>query len=234
VALIAVTASNPPEAEAYVASIESRSGLTRVLTPSNYTNLDVALDGVSALLLSGGHDIHPRYYGQEIVEGANVEPYPERDEMEFALLRAALERDMPVLGICRGLQVINVSFGGTLIQDLPGHRKLSDHATKDPFKHAVYVSPGSKMAAIIGFGAIFQTNSYHHQGLKEAQRASSLLASGYHPQDGIIESLESPDHRWLMAVQCHIEQEKSVPKVFLKLFDWLISWSVAYEAGEMT
>ena len=232
-ALIAVTASNPTEAEPYVASIESRSGSTRVLTPSNYMGIDAALDGVSALLLSGGDDVHPKYYGQEIVEGANVKPYPERDEMEMALLRAALERDMPVLGICRGLQVINVSFGGTLIQDLPGHRKLPGDATEGSLKHAVYVSPGSKLAAIIGFGAIFQANSYHHQGLKEAQRAPSLLASGYHPQDGIIESLESPDHRWLIAVQCHIEQEKSVPTVFLKLFDWLISWSVAFEAGEM-
>ena len=102
-----------------------------------------------------------------------------------------------------------------------------------PFKHPVYVSPGSKLGAIIGVGAIFQTNSYHHQGAKEAQRAPGLLASAYHPQDGIIEALESPEYRWLMGVQCHIEKEKEVPSIFLNLFDWLISWSSAYEAGEM-
>ena len=232
-ALIAVTASGPNEAEPYVASVESRGGQTRVLTPSTYTSLEAALDGVSGLLLCGGYDVHPQYYGQEIADGVGVETYAERDEMEMALLRAALERDMPVLGICRGLQLINVAFGGTLIQDLPGHRKLPDDTNEEPLKHPVYVSPGSKLGAIIGVGAIFRINSYHHQGAKEAQRAPGLLASAYHPQDGIIEALESPEYRWLMGVQCHIEKEKEVPSIFLNLFDWLISWSSAYEAGEM-
>jgi putative glutamine amidotransferase len=228
-ALIAVTATSTKEAEPYVASLESRNGQARVLTPSAYAGLDAALDGVSGLMLCGGYDVHPQYYGQEVIEGAGVETYAERDEMEMALLRAALERNMPVLGICRGMQLINVAFGGSLIQDMPGH-KLDNG---ELLKHQVYVSPGSKLGAIIGVGAVFNTNSYHHQGAKEAQRAPSLLASAYHPEDGIIEALESPEHRWLMAVQCHIEKEKEVPTIFLKLFDWLVSWSVAYETGEM-
>jgi putative glutamine amidotransferase len=232
-ALIAVTASGPNEAEPYVASIASRNGQTRVVTPPTYVGAAAALEGVSGLLLCGGYDVHPQYYGQEIREGVGVETYAERDEMEMALLRASLERDMPVLGICRGMQLINVAFGGSLIQDLPGHRKLPDDASEAPLKHPVYVSPGSKLGAIIGVGAVFNTNSYHHQGTKEAQRAPGLLASAYHTQDGIIEALESPEHRWLMAVQCHIEKEKEVPTIFLKLFDWLVAWSGAYEAGEM-
>jgi putative glutamine amidotransferase len=231
-ALIAVTASGPTEAQPYVASIESRNGQARILTPSTYFGLD-ALEGVSGLLLCGGYDVHPQYYGQEIAAGVGVETHAERDEMEMGLLWAAVERQMPVLGICRGMQLINVAFGGTLIQDLPGHAKLPEDVGEKPFKHPVYVSPGSKLGAIIGVGAIFQTNSYHHQGAKEAQRAPGLLASAYHPQDGIIEALESPEYRWLMGVQCHIEKEKEVPSIFLNLFDWLISWSSAYEAGEM-
>lgn len=232
-ALIAVTASGPNEAEPYVQSIESRGGHTRVLTPSTYVGLDEAMDGVSGLLLCGGYDVHPSYYGQEIDPTAGVETYAERDEMEMTLLRVALERDMPVLGICRGLQLINVAFGGTLIQDLPGHRKAADDTSEAALKHQVYVSPGSKLGAIIGVGAVFNTNSYHHQGVKEAHRAPGLLASAYHVGDGIIEALESPEHRWLMAVQSHIEKEKEVPSIFLKLFDWLVAWSGAYETGEM-
>ena len=231
--LIAVTASGLSEAEPYIASIESRGAQARVITPSAYAGSGAALDGVSGLLLCGGYDVHPRYYGQEITKSAGVETYAERDEMEMALLRAALEREMPILGICRGMQLINVAFGGSLIQNVPGHRKLPDDIDEKPFKHSVYVSPGSKLGAIIGVGAFFNTNSYHHQGLKEAQRAPGLLASAYHPQDGIIEALESPEHRWLMAIQCHIEKEKEVPTIFLRLFDWLVSWSSAFEAGEM-
>lgn len=231
-ALIAVTTSGLNEAKPYVASIESRNAETRVLIPSTYPGLE-ALDGVSGLLLCGGYDVHPHYYGQEVVDEAGVETHAERDAMELGLLRAALEREMPVLGICRGMQLINIAFGGTLIQDLPGHTKSPDDISEKPLKHPVYVSPGSKLGAIIGVGAIFQTNSYHHQGAKEAQRAPALLASAYHPQDGVIEALESPKHRWLMGVQCHIEKETEVPSIFLKLFDWLISWSSAYELGEM-
>lgn len=229
--LIAVTSSDLEEAAPYVASIEKRGGPARVLTPDAFTGVDAALDGVSGLMLTGGEDIHPRYYGQEIDPTAHVHPSIERDEMEMAVFRAALERNMPILGICRGMQLINVAFGGTLIQDMPGHRNPDD--LDHPITHQVYVSPGSKLGAIMGLGAVFKTNSWHHQGAREPQRAPGLLASAYHPQDGVIEGLESPQHKWLIGVQCHIEREDEVAKVFLKLFEWLVAWSKAYEAGEM-
>ena len=229
--LIAITASGSNEAAPYVTSIESRGGEARVVIPTTFTGVEQALEGVSGLLLCGGYDVHPRFYGQEIDPAAGAEHYAERDEMELALLRAALDVNMPVLGICRGMQLINVAFGGQLLQDLPGHRAAPGDEL--PLKHNVYVSPGSKLGAIIGVGAFFKTNSYHHQGLREAQRAPGLLASSYHPDDGIIEGLESPAHKWLVAVQCHIEKEKEVPSIFLKLFDWLVAWSGAFETGEM-
>ena len=219
------------EAKPYVASVEKRGASTRVLTPQNFTTVDEALDGVSGLMLTGGEDLHPRYYGQEIDPTAHVHASVERDEMEMAIFRTALERAMPILGICRGMQLINVAFGGTLIQDLPGHRDPEDG--DHPISHQVYVSPGSKLGAILGLGAVFKTNSWHHQGAKEPQKASGLLASAYHPKDGIIEALESPQHKWLIGVQCHIEREDEVANVFLKLFEWLVAWSKAYEAGEM-
>ena len=230
-ALIAVAASSGAEAEPYVASLTARQGEARVLTPKRFENLSEAMDGVSGLLLTGGHDVHPSRYGQEIDPSAGVDAYPERDEMEVAVLRHALDLGMPVLGICRGMQLINVAFGGSLLQDIPEHRDPA--AEGGSLRHAVYVSPGSKLGAIIGAGAIYKTNSLHHQGLKEAQRAPGLLASAYHPDDGIVEGLESPAHRLLIAVQCHPERESEVPRSFLKLFDWLVGWSQMYESGEL-
>ena len=228
-ALIGVTTSNGGSAGKYVASLESRGAQTRVLTPEHFTSLEEAMDGVSGLLLTGGGDVDPACYNDisqpEVLQFVNRE----RDEMELSLFRHAIQEDMPTLGICRGMQLINVAMGGRLIQDLPGHA-LSEST---PNTHPVYVSPGSRFGAIIGAGAIYRTNSRHHQGLKEAQRAPSLMASAYHPEDGIVEALESPEHPWLVAVQCHPEREDEVPKSFSKLFEWLAGWAERYETGDM-
>ena len=226
-ALIGVTASSDRAAKNYVASLESRGAQARVLTPERFTSIEEAMDGVSGLLLSGGGDIDPALYGEEPDGAMGISR--ERDEMEMALFRYAVQEEMPTLGICRGMQLINVAMGGRLIQDLPGHTLPEFESAM----HQVYVSPGSRVGAIIGAGAIYRTNSRHHQGLKEAQRAPSLMASAYHPEDGIVEALESPDHPWLVAVQCHPERENEVPKSFGKLFEWLAGWAERYEAGDM-
>lgn len=226
---IAITATGPRGAEPYAASVTSRGGEACIVSPKTFTSVEETVGGASGLLLSGGYDLQPRLYGQEPQPGGAGQTFPERDEMEMALLRYAIEHDMPVLGICRGMQLINVAMGGSLIQDIPGHT-LGDGESA---VHAVYVSPGSRFGAVIGAGAVYRTNSRHHQGLKEAQRAPGLLAAAYHPDDGVIEAVESPAHPWLLGVQCHPEREREVPKSFLKLFDWLIGWAERFESGEM-
>ncbi len=226
-ALIGVTASNGSSAGRYVASLESRGAQARVLTPERFTSTEEAMDGVSGLLLTGGGDVDPALYGETPDGAMGIEP--ERDEMEMALFRYAVQEDMPTLGICRGMQLINVAMGGRLIQDLPGHTLPEFQSAT----HQVYVSPGSRFGAIIGAGAIYRTNSRHHQGLKEAQRAPCLMASAYHPEDGIVEAIESPEHPWLVGVQCHPEREDEVPKSFGRLFAWLAGWAERYEAGDM-
>ena len=233
--LIAVTATGPNEAAEYTPSLTNRGAETRVMTPKHFTTVDEAMDGVSGLLLCGGYDVSPEYYGETPDPTARVESWADRDEMEFALLRHALERHMPVFGICRGMQVINVAFGGKLIQDLPNHGPGRESDADDkPVVHQVYVSPGSKLGAIIGAGAIYRVNSLHHQGVKEHVRAEKLMAAAYHPEDGVIEALESPAHPWLIGLQCHPERESEVPRSFLKLFDWLVGWAERYEAGDMS
>ncbi len=229
--VIVVTSSASDAAERYVAAIESRGGEVRLLTPDVGMSAPEALEGIGGLLLSGGPDIDPSHYDhpREPSTGRSNKP---RDRMELALVREALERDMPVLGICRGMQLLNVAFGGWLLQDIPGHRgEVQPGGERESAEHSVYVSPGSKLAAVIGAGAVYRkVNSRHHQGLRIAQMAPALLASAYMPEDGVVEGLESPRHEWVIGVQCHPEREDEVPRAFLKLFDGLLEWAERFIA----
>lgn len=223
--LVAVTASHAAQAQPYQAAVERRGVDTRPVSPDTYSTLASAMDGVSGLLLCGGADMHPMHYGEEIEPDAGVETDDPRDEMELEMLRHALERDMPVLAICRGMQVLNVGFGGSLIQHIDGHGPDGELSSF----HQAFVSPGSKLGAIIGLGAVYRVNSLHHQGLRDSQLAPGLLASAYHPLDGIIEALESPAHDWVIGVQCHPEREDEVPKNFLRLFDGFVERAERFE-----
>ena len=231
--LIVVTASNADEAVPYQEALERRGVETRALTPDTYDGVAGAVDGVSGLLLCGGADVHPKHYGEEIDPDAGVSTDEPRDDMELAILRHALSRDMPVLAICRGMQVLNVAFGGSLIQHIDGHGSLEvpGELSRKSTMHPVYVSPGSKLGAIVGLGAIYRANSRHHQGLREPQRAEGLLASAYHPSDGLIEGLESPAHDWVIGVQCHPELESEVPASFLRLFEGFVERAERFESA---
>ena len=228
--LVAVTASHAKQAQPYQAALERRGADTMALSPETYNGLASATDGVAGLLLCGGADIHPKHYGQEIDPDAGVKTDEPRDEMELALLRHALSLGMPILAICRGMQVLNVALGGSLIQHIDGHGPAGERSSF----HQAFVSPGSKLGAIIGLGAVYRVNSLHHQGLRDPQLAPGLLASAYHPLDGIIEALESPAHDWVIGVQCHPERASEVPRSFLKLFDWLVGWAERFEVGDMS
>ena len=225
--LIVITANTEEEAYPYQKIIAEFGSNCLVMTTEKNVLMDTILNDMTGLLLSGGHDIHPKFYGQEIDPKSNLISNEARDLMEFSFLQKALEGNLPVLAICRGMQLLNVAFGGSLIQHIEGH-SLEQSVPPDvekPKHHPVYVSPGSKLAAIIGLGAVYRTNSEHHQGLKEAQRAKGLLASAYHTQDGIIEALESPSHDWVIGLQCHPEKTTEVPSIFFRLFQGFVERS---------
>ena len=174
---------------------------------------DAAAARMDGLLLAGGPDVHPERYGAEVDPSAGVSPHPGLDDLDFPLLEAALARDVPVLGICRGMQVLNVAFGGSLLQHVDNHRHT---------QHRIWVSPGSKLAVIIGAGGQVRVNSNHHQGLTAAQRAPSLMSTAYSVEDALVEGLESPHHRFVVAVQCHPERADELPKQFQNLFGALV------------
>jgi putative glutamine amidotransferase len=189
------------------------------------------MDGIGGLLLPGGPDVDPAHYNAVPDSQAGLELCRSLDDLELRLLDYALGHDMPVLAICRGMQLLNVACGGQLIQDLPGHKAARSDARPDgcwePEKHLIYLAPGAKSAAIIGSAGFFRVNSLHHQGLREAQRSPQLMTSAYSVEDGLIEGLESPTHSWVIGVQCHPERQDEVPRSFANLF------AAFYERAEM-
>ncbi|MBI4339584.1 MAG: gamma-glutamyl-gamma-aminobutyrate hydrolase family protein [Chloroflexi bacterium] len=213
--LIAVTASTEKDALAYIRSLETRGAQVRLFLPGQPLTPEDPLGGATAILLTGGPDIDASTYGEAPQPEAG-RPNPSRDQLELGLLRHALARDLPVYGICRGMQLLNVAFGGRLIQDLPGHRVPQGEDASA--HHMVYLAPGSKLAAIMGSGGFMRLNSRHHQGLREAQKSPHLLAAAYSLGDGVIEALESPAHDWVIALQCHPERESEVPSAFRRVF----------------
>jgi putative glutamine amidotransferase len=170
------------------------------------------------LLLTGGPDVDPALYGEVADPEAGLELDRGLDDLELRILEYALGRDMPVLAICRGMQLLNVAFGGKLIQDLPNHKSEKLDERWESASHTIYLAPGAKAAPVIGMAGFFKVNSLHHQGLKEAQRAPRLMTTAYEVEDGLIEGLESPEHSWVIGLQCHPERQDEVPKMFDNLF----------------
>ena len=220
--VVAVTSGDKLRAQPYLRVLPERAQM-RLLTPADRgSSPDDLLNGVGGLFLTGGPDVEPARYGEPPDPLATTEVSEELDALEFGLLRKALTLDMPVLAICRGMQLMNVAFGGKLPRDIPGHGSeiKDDHAGYQ--RHSIYLSPGCKLAAILGTGGFFKVNTSHHQGLKEAQKSPRLLASAYSLEDAVIEGLESPEHSWVIGVQCRPERQEEVPKVFANLFEAFI------------
>ena len=192
---------------AYVRSVLTAGGVPVMLSPLMGPSYAArALDGVDGLVLTGGEDMDPAWYQADPHPKANP-PSRERDLFELALFAAARQRELPVLGICRGIQVVNVALGGTLWQDLPSERPGAvDHypeAGRSERTHLVRLQTGSLTAGALG-GTEIRVNSFHHQAIREL--APKLVATGW-SEDGLIEAVEAaPGEPWLLAVQWHPEE----------------------------
>ena len=130
-----------------------------------------------------------------------------------------------MLGIDQGMLAINVVMGGSITNRLIGHAVSEEDDEEMTLYHRIFISPGTKLASIIGSGGFVKVNSFHHQGLKDAQKARNLLASAYSQDDGVVEALESPDHDWIIGVQFHPERRSEVPHQFDRLFQALVERS---------
>jgi putative glutamine amidotransferase len=205
---------------AYVEAVE-RSGGRALLVPPSEDGIDETLEALDGLLFSGGSDLDPGLYDQEPhAETSGV--HPERDRAELALLEAALARDMPVLAVCRGSQVLNVARGGDLVQHLPdvvGDEKHK-HTPGTFADHDVTLEGGTRLAALLGERA--PVKSHHHQGFG---RVGEGLRVAAHAEDGTIEAVEDPRRRFALGVLWHPEAGEDA-----RLFEELVREAGAYRA----
>ena len=228
---VVITSVDLRNSRRYVQVMESLGAEVSVVTPPEDGSASKVLEGCGGLMLTGGPDVDPALYGAEPDPEANLELCRPLDDLELRLLDYALDHDMPVLAICRGMQLLNVAFGGKLIQDLPGHKAEQADSCWQPERHLIYMAPGAKAAAIVGSAGFFRVNSLHHQGLREAQRSPRLMTSAYSVEDGLIEGLESPNHSWVIGLQCHPERQDEVPRTFANLFAGFYERAEMYLAG---
>lgn len=211
----------------YARAVEGAGGVPLIFPPVDAAHAPALLDAVDALLLSGGADIDPVHY-RAAPHAALGRIEPERDALEFALLREAQARKLPVLAICRGLQLVNVALGGTLWQDLPSEvaphpqsRARTDRA------HPVRMMEGSRLGDTLAVQRS-SVNSFHHQAIRDL--APGLAAVAW-SDDGIVEGIEVVAEWWLLGVQWHPEEfwaERGAPD--LRLFEALVTAAAGVRA----
>jgi putative glutamine amidotransferase len=207
-----LTFSEPSKAEPYAEAMR-QAGIEPVLISPQEPR---ALAGLQGLLLSGGTDLNPARYGATPHPG-NEAPDDARDHLEAGLLAEALAAGLPVLGICRGMQLFNVAHGGTLIQDLENsaaHVVRGDDLALPA--HQILVEPGTRLAAILGAGA-HAVNSRHHQAVERV--GAGLRVTARSTPDGVIEALERSDGQFAVAVQWHPEDQARRDATQKKLFE---------------
>ncbi|MGH2358846.1 MAG: gamma-glutamyl-gamma-aminobutyrate hydrolase family protein [Candidatus Limnocylindria bacterium] len=230
---IVVTVQSPEKAaseeiawrknDRYFEGVRRSGGEVMVLDEtSTHAEREAAFASMDGLLLSGGADLDPARYGQAPHPSTAVEPG--RDALEAAAFEAAEGREVPIFGICRGMQAINVFRGGSLLQDLDGHTSPA-YPAPEARSHALRLDPASRLARILGEREA-TVNSYHHQGFRAEHVGRELRVAGTspHPDGELVEALEDArSDRWMVAVQSHPERTEFTSPEFERLWDAFIA-----------
>lgn len=207
--------------EPYIDAVREAGGIP-VVIPNVREAAEMLAPHLAGIVLIGGPDMDPACYTDAPVHPTVYGIYPERDETESFLARHAVETARPLLGVCRGIQVLNVALGGTLIQDIPSEISAAlPHSTPDgaaPLRHEVAVEPQSRLAEIVG-GTRLDTNTFHHQAI--AIPAPSLRVTA-RSDDGVIEAVELPGHPFYVGVQWHPELLAAEERPHANLFRALV------------
>ena len=209
----------------YVNAVRTAGGVPVILPPGE-SDLQAVLDLVDGLIFSGGSDLDPAIYGETDIHETTYGIDPERDTYELALMSLAYRQDKPFLGICRGIQTMNVALGGTLIQDVPSaigpeveHRQQVLGKSTTDTSHTVTITEGTTLARLIG-GTSVETNSYHHQAVGMPAPGVEVIATA---ADGVIEAIIAPDRHFALGVQWHPEMLAAGHDEHLALFRALVA-----------
>jgi putative glutamine amidotransferase len=207
---------------AYFEAIEA-AGATALPIPiiHDARHLRVLYELLDGLLLPGGADVEPGRYGAAAREDCNLTLMPDLDEVELTLAKWAIKDDLPLLAICRGIQVLNVACGGTLWQDLHVEgvvREPHDRDPRDFLAHGLEIEPDTMLARVAGATRI-QVNSLHHQAIREPGRGLRVVARS---SDGLIEGVEASGHRFAIGIQCHPEELVRTEQWAARLFSALV------------
>ena len=218
-------------------------GVPLMLPRVDGSHLEDALAACDGILLGGGRDIEPERYGQEPHELLTATE-PRRDAFELELVGRTLDRGLPVLGMCRGVQILNVALGGTIVQDLSLRVEWAGHATDPGWvrwkeverssldgdadvpshpRHRISVEPGSRLHAALGVEEI-EVDSFHHQAL---DRVAAGLWVTARADDGVIEAIELDGGAWVLAVQWELQEEWRVDRRFLAVFEQFVAAAAA-------
>lgn len=230
---IGISSSNNKVATAYVQSVMQSGGVPIIIpTITDINSLRSIVTDLDGLILSGGEDFSPEYYNEKPSDKLG-EVDTKRDTSDLALIKLATDRNIPILGICRGEQGINVAFGGKLIQDIPSQisSTINHNQTEraDTATHQVKIVKESKLAKILGTDSIL-VNSLHHQAVKDVAPGFRVAA---YSEDGIIEAIEAYPHRKILAVQWHPERLAEAGDTNMaKLFAHLISEAKIYNKAK--
>lgn len=225
----------------YLAMVASYHAMPVVLTPDHVAILPdgqryaptsagrlpaEVLDALDGLILSGGGDVAPHYFNQPLAGAEEESIDPRRDELEIGLGQAALARNLPIFGICRGCQVLNVAAGGRMIQHLDGHRSPAEGATRF---HGVRVTAASRLHEIVNMDA-FDVNTFHHQGMDQASLAPGFRAAALaDPDNWLVEAYESVQHAWVIGVQWHPERIFELGEAHRRLWDSFMAACSRYQ-----
>ena len=237
---IGIAGRDPEQVKDYREAIEAAGGEPVPLFPGAAASPDALLDDLDGLILTGGRDVHPAHYGQPLREGLGVELDEARDALEIPLARRALDRDLPVLGICRGVQVMNVAAGGTLHQDITlagiprgshNQRETKPQPPLDAAVHEITVRPESRLAGILGADRI-GVNTFHHQTIDRPARRFSVVARSVEPHaEGVIEAVEVAGRSFALGVQWHPERMWRRVPACARLFAALVTAAARKPVG---
>lgn len=220
--------------DTYTASILAAGGIP-VILPAHTDAVDDLLDTLDGVVFSGGGDIEPQHWGEEPHEKAYGFD-KERDDFELQAIRKVVERDMPMLGICRGIQTINVAHGGSIIQDIPDqlpgsqeHRQQVEGKMRNATSHTVAIKESDNLLYRIHGDTTMETNSFHHQSIKDIGKNLEVIATS---EDGVIEAVWNPRMTFGLAVQWHPEMLAEEYPEHLSIFKAFVQAAADRKAAE--